>query len=123
MFVEIGGSGETSQRLPFAPLGRQKKDLAVASLDIGAENRRDALAGHGLGKNKVAVVEIEFDVFFVKTQVADAIALVWIEACVSYRARGFCGGRTGGPTDERQDQEEYRSPNHFCAPSVKKGTE
>ena len=113
MFVEIGGSGEARQRLPFAALGRQKQDLAVASLDIGGENRRDALAGHGLGKNQVAVVEIELDVFFVKTQVADAIALVEIEACVPDGARGFRGSGTRGPGGQRQDQKEYSSPNHF----------
>ena len=113
VFVEIGGSGEARQRLPFAALGRQKQNLAVASLDIGGENRRDALAGHRFGKNQVAVVEIELDVFFIETQVADAIALVGIQACVSDGARSFRGGRTRGPSGQRQDQKEYSSPNHF----------
>ena len=58
VFVEIGGSGEARERLPFAALGRQQQDLAIASLDIGGENRGDAFSGHGLGKNQVAFVEI-----------------------------------------------------------------
>ncbi len=98
VLVEIGESGETHQRLTFAALGRQKNDLAVSSLDIGAEHRRDTVAGHRLGKNQVAVVEIELDVFFVETQVADAIALIRIEARVADSARGFSSGRIRGPS-------------------------
>ena len=106
MLVEIGGSGEARQRLPFAALGRQKQDFAVASFHIGGENRGDALSGHGLGKNQIAVVEIQPDVFFVEAQIADAIALIEIQARVPDGARGFGGGGTGGPAGQRQDQKK-----------------
>ena len=58
MFVEIGGYSEARERSTFGALGGKKKDFAIASLDIGCENRGDALAGHGLRKDQVAVVEI-----------------------------------------------------------------
>jgi len=106
MLVEIGSSGETSQRFPFGAQRRQQQNFTIATLYVGGEDRGDAFSGYRLGKDKIPVVKVEPDIILVKAEVANAIALLGVEAGVADRARRFHGGWAGGPGADREDREK-----------------
>ncbi len=83
MFVQVGRAGVGSQRAPLRAIGRQQNHLGVAAFHIGYEHRRDTFASHRPAENQVAVGEIDLDVFNGQGEIADAVALLAIEAVLA----------------------------------------
>src|ERR1043165_1230626 len=93
MLVQVGTFGVGSQRLPLRAVGRQKKDLAVATLNIGREQSRNTPAQDRTAQDQVAIGEEELCTVSGEVEVAYAVALGRIEACIHDGARDFQGRR------------------------------
>ena len=108
VLVQVRRSSEFGQRAALSPVRRQQDRLAIATIDVGGEDGRDAAPGHRFGENQVAVVEINADVFADQRQVADAVALLSIEAVLPQGARQI--GRRGAPKRPTGQDRDSRHP-------------
>ena len=104
MLVQVRRTGVARQRRALAAVRRQQDDFAVAAFDVGREHRRDAPARHRLAEDQVPVGEVEADVFLDQREIADAVALVAVEAVLADGA-GHIGG---SPRPQAEDARSAR---------------
>src|SRR5579883_1923563 len=62
MLIQIWRLSEFRQALTLAAIGRKKKHLAIAALNIPGKNSGPALAANGLRKNEKSIVEIKAEI-------------------------------------------------------------
>src|SRR5262249_22291842 len=91
-------------------------DFAIATVHVGREHRGDAPAGHGLAEDQVALGQIDADVFSLQREIADAVALVTVEAVFAHRARDVGGGSGEQAGRRREPQCEYPHDSSILQP-------
>src|SRR5437016_1548047 len=119
MFVEVGRIRVDGERAALGAIGRQQDDFALAAIDVGGEYSGDRAAGDGLAEDQVALGEVEADVFLIKGYVADAVALVAIEAILADGAGDF--GRSAGIENAGQQEGQAEQATHHSLSLAPRG--